>query len=261
MITWLRCAIVDWLVIFSCFYASVYIDSYLTYFISIVLIGSRQHSLSILGHEGAHALICNKYIKLNDFLCNFFCFWPLCVNLKSYRRFHFAHHRHNGTEKDPELIHKRLISQWDTKNINMAILYSLTDLIGGGIPNVLLLMYLVNRRRLKHIIPILSIIILINIMLILSGYTIISLLWNISLLTSFWFFFRIRVWTEHVRVENGRTHKLKQPNKVIEWLFFPCRTWMHDLHHIKPNVPFYKLNYDTIHNRITLKELIFNLFT
>lgn len=36
---------------------------------------------------------------------------------------------------------------------------------------------------------------------------------------------------------------------------------MHDLHHKKPNVPFYKLNYDSAYNRITLKELIFNLFT
>lgn len=260
MFYFLKEATINWLIIFSSTFISLFYNELWLYAIAVLIIGNRQHALSILGHEGAHGLIC-KNKKINNILCNIFCFYPLLVDLKSYKKFHFAHHKYNGTSRDPELIHKKLIKQWETRNIFLASLDCFLDLFGFGIPNVAVLIYLVNRSNLKKILIILCIHILIYAILWYNSLITIVVLWYASIFTSFWLFFRIRVWTEHVGVKNGLTHRLKKPNPIIEWIFFPCKTWMHDIHHDKPNIPYYQLeNKYNEHERISIKKLIRGLF-
>src|SRR5436190_1905035 len=45
------------------------------YPVSILLLGIAQHRIAILGHDGAHGLICRNK-KLNYWLAQVLCFWP-----------------------------------------------------------------------------------------------------------------------------------------------------------------------------------------
>jgi fatty acid desaturase len=68
----------------------------------------------------------------------------------------------------------------------------------------------------------------------------IPILWVISMLTSFWFFFRLRVWTEHVGLKEGETLRFT-PTFIERMLFLPHNTEYHYEHHESPGVSFDKL--------------------
>ena len=197
----------------------------------IIVIGSRQHALGILGHDGAHGHGIRN-LKVNDFLTNLFCFWPIGMHLPVYRRFHFHHHKHIGTLDDPELITKYWSGpNWDLPVSMKLICFNfLIDLSGIG--------FLTYKRRLfkKKFIDIFlhknikntdhgakffntletehktihaEIIFMIIAIGILAYYALwnVIILWFVSLLTAAFAFFRIRIWTEHLGT--NETHRLK----------------------------------------------------
>ena len=74
----------------------------LTFFLAVVLIGSRQLGLAILMHDGAHnALFASR--GLNERVGQWLCARPIGADLVSYRRYHLTHHRYTQTELDPDL--------------------------------------------------------------------------------------------------------------------------------------------------------------
>jgi fatty acid desaturase len=73
---------------------------------AVIIIGTRQHAIMILAHDGSHGHI-SRNRWLNDLVTNLLSLWPFGVGLSGYRKFHFAHHRYMGTEADPEYIHKK----------------------------------------------------------------------------------------------------------------------------------------------------------
>ena len=73
------------------------------YVLAVMFIGARQHSLAVMMHEGAHYRLARDK-QLNDWLSELLCAWPmLLLSTHAYRRTHFAHHKHTGTELDPDL--------------------------------------------------------------------------------------------------------------------------------------------------------------
>ncbi len=74
----------------------------LTILLAIVVIGSRQLGLGILMHEGAHGGLA-KNDKLNLWLSQWFCAYPIGRETLAYRRYHLQHHAYAQTEKDPDL--------------------------------------------------------------------------------------------------------------------------------------------------------------
>ncbi|WP_299147014.1 fatty acid desaturase family protein [uncultured Tateyamaria sp.] len=74
-----------------------------TAILAIMLIGSRQLGLAILMHEAAHNALF-KTRMLNEFVGTWLCGWPIMADLKAYRHYHLAHHRHTQTDKDPDLV-------------------------------------------------------------------------------------------------------------------------------------------------------------
>jgi len=70
---------------------------------SVFVIGTRQHAILILAHDGGHGQA-SANRKLNDLVTNLFSLWPFGLGVSGYRKFHFAHHRYMGTELDPELF-------------------------------------------------------------------------------------------------------------------------------------------------------------
>ena len=78
------------------------IDHLIAYLLGAIFIGTRQHALVVLAHEGAHRLVSRK-AWLNVWPANLFCFWPFFVDLSTYANFHLTHHRNLNTADDPEM--------------------------------------------------------------------------------------------------------------------------------------------------------------
>jgi fatty acid desaturase len=71
--------------------------------LAFVVIGTRQHALVNLAHEGAHYNL-SRNRRLNDWICDFLCAAPVLLETSSYRRGHLPHHVHLG---DAELDSER----------------------------------------------------------------------------------------------------------------------------------------------------------
>lgn len=235
--SWVLAAITDWLLIIFAMYLG-----YLSYWflpISLFVIGNRQHALAILGHDGAHRLI-SKNKTLNDFLTNFFVFYPMTISIKNYREFHWEHHRETNTTKDPELPLKNTPLKIDTPITKSKIAFQAAgDLIGLGILQIFTFLYKIRPKKAIEYLPMI-IVVTLSAILGYFGFGYAILLWNISLLTTFWLCFRLRVWSEHVGLKEGETLKF-DPKWWQKIIFLPHNTWLHAEHHEKPGIPFNKL--------------------
>ena len=74
-----------------------------TFLISTLIIGTRQFALVILMHDGAHNLI-SKNKKVNDFISQWLCAYPMMTETNTYRSYHLKHHKHTETNQDPDKI-------------------------------------------------------------------------------------------------------------------------------------------------------------
>ena len=92
-----------WAVILgSIFLFSLY-PNILTFIVAVLVISGRQLGLAILMHEGAHGLIANN-VKINNFISQLFCAFPMGVDTYDYRYYHLRHHRYTQLEEDPDLV-------------------------------------------------------------------------------------------------------------------------------------------------------------
>ena len=92
----------NWLLIAAAFALSALWPSVITLLISTILLGGRQLGLSILMHECGHHILFKRH-KLNDIIGHWLIAAPLFLDIKSYAKGHFVHHRYAGTDKDPDL--------------------------------------------------------------------------------------------------------------------------------------------------------------
>jgi fatty acid desaturase len=75
----------------------------LTFVLAVLLIGSRQLGLAILMHDAAHGSL-SPNERVNLFVSQWFCAYPVFAETRAYRRYHFEHHAHTQTEDDPDLV-------------------------------------------------------------------------------------------------------------------------------------------------------------
>jgi len=104
----------DWGTMIFGFYIFFIYPSPLTFLISVVLIGSRQFALAVLVHDGAHNLLFSNS-KINDFMSQWFCAYPVFQDNRAYRPYHLKHHRFTETEDDPDLSSELSISYHEEK--------------------------------------------------------------------------------------------------------------------------------------------------
>jgi fatty acid desaturase len=75
----------------------------LTLTLGIMIVGTRQLGLAIIGHDGAHHLLYRNK-KLNDWVCEWLLNRPLFgASIVPYRRTHLEHHRLTQQPGDPDL--------------------------------------------------------------------------------------------------------------------------------------------------------------
>ncbi|HIB75533.1 MAG TPA: fatty acid desaturase, partial [Gammaproteobacteria bacterium] len=92
----------NWLQILAAMALFFYFPNVLTFLLSVIVIGSRQFALAVLAHDGAHNLLFSNE-KINDFVSQWFCAFPLFSDNRPYRPYHLAHHRFTESENDPDL--------------------------------------------------------------------------------------------------------------------------------------------------------------
>ena len=236
---WLKDAILDWGVILGAAGIVHLFSNPLTWLLALLVIGNRQHALAILGHDGTHFTLSHNR-KLNDYLTNLMAFWPIGLTVSGYRALHFKHHKHTGTEDDPELGHKRSRSpQWDLPARPSRILkYAALDIVGGSFPDYLIILKYSKPDKPSEYIPLLCFHTIAVTVLAVSGLWWAGLLWYAGLVTTFMMSFRLRLWLEHQGTDD--TQRLS-----LTWWqappLAPHNSWMHWEHHKYPTIPYHRL--------------------
>jgi fatty acid desaturase len=202
-----------------------------------LVVGNRQHALGILAHDGAHRLVA-KDRKLNDLITNWFTFYPLMIPIRTYRLFHFAHHRNVNNEHDPEIPLKSIgpCKMEPPFTQRKVITHSLLDLIGFGLPQIVGFLYHVRAKQPRDYIAYFPMPV-VAAALITTDFWVAVPIWFVSLWTTFWCCFRLRVWSEHVGLGEGETLVYK-PKLWQQILFLPHGSAYHAEHHSYPNTPF-----------------------
>jgi fatty acid desaturase len=236
---WALAAAAEWAAIVILFALRLVVKSPVVWVFVTIMLGSRQHALGALGYGAAHFTAAQSR-KLNDIAGELVCFWPLLTGLHDFRAFHLDHHRFFNTDKDPELLFKNRwsVSQWALpKSRNQILVLFLGDLVGFGVLEVMKAFYLLGRTRPRSIVgPSLWWLVVGGVMW-MAGLQVVLVIWFVAFLTSFWGFFRLRAWTEHVGAES--THAI-EVNWWQKLLVTPHCSWTHAEHHDHPSVPFWR---------------------
>jgi fatty acid desaturase len=111
-VRWLSFAALEWAIIAVTVAACLVHPSVWTWALGVLIVGTRQHALGILAHEGTHYLV-NGSKPLNDTLTNFIAAYPLLFTVQGFRASHFDHHRYLETPDDPSRVTvERMPGDW-----------------------------------------------------------------------------------------------------------------------------------------------------
>lgn len=236
---WILAALFDWVIIVLTFILVSLWTSPVSCILAVIFIGSRQHGLALLGHEGTHFTI-HRSRKINDALSDIVAFWPVGLTTTGYRSIHFLHHQHLNTDKDPELMHRSSKApQWDLPiTLNKIGRYILLDMIGYSVSDYFMIITGAKPdTRTTYLWMVVMHVLFITTCFYFNALWI-AAIWYVALLTSFMGFFRLRTWLEHQGSDD--THRLHL-HWLVAAIFSPHGAWYHHEHHALPAVPFHKM--------------------
>jgi len=90
---------VEWTAIAAAIAVSARVDAWPVTAAAIVLIGARQHALTVIAHDAAHFRLLPGR-RLNDWVGNLLLAWPMFISVQGFRHYHGDHHRHLNRERD-----------------------------------------------------------------------------------------------------------------------------------------------------------------
>jgi fatty acid desaturase len=83
-----------------------------SWLIAICIIAGAQHGLSLIGHEGAHRLICPQDKRKNDLIATYLFAAPALLPFNVYRQRHVIHHRLVSQAGDTKNVYRRDWRGW-----------------------------------------------------------------------------------------------------------------------------------------------------
>ena len=242
----------NWLQILAAMALFFYFPNALTFLLSVIVIGSRQFALAVLAHDGAHNLLFSNE-KINDFVSQWFCAFPLFSDNRPYRPYHLAHHRFTESENDPDLslsapfpitkasfrrkVIRDLTGQTGFRRYSIAlksIFSSEADNFAGRIKKI--------SDKISGFF--ISNLVIFSLIAIFSHWSIYFLLWWIPAFTYYSLIVRIRNIAEHsvtpgdTNLNNTRTTKA---SLLTRYLLVPHHVNFHLEHHLFTNCPWYNL--------------------
>ncbi len=242
----------NWAVVFGALALVGVWPNPLTVLAAIVIIGARQLGMAVLMHEAAHRTLL-KNRKLNDWVGNWLCAFPVWSDLRPYRNYHLQHHLKTWTHEDPDLglatpfpitreslrrkIWRDLSGQTGWKRAKVTLKRDLGRTRGkvmrdgGG-----------SWRNLRGVV--ITNLVLLGI-LTAAGYPALYLVWVAAWFTTNALMTRIRAIAEHTMVpDTGSLLRNTRTTLASLWerfLIAPNRVNYHLEHHLAFMVPHYNL--------------------
>jgi fatty acid desaturase len=255
---WLAAAMWNWAIIAGAIAVSLSVSHWAIYLIGIMIVGTRQHALGVLMHEGVHYRVAPERLW-NDLLSDWMAGYPLVVPTEGYRAFHLKHHRLLDTQEDPERVtidnfRREWIFPMPRLRLYGLLLRDLSGLWPRPAIALLMLTWKIPGRRARHLIPIG----LLHASVALLTYTAdclwaLILFWWVPLLTVFPACFRLRTVTEHSGIRpNGPRYRREEvdvvsttrttvSNAIGRFFLAPHGINYHTEHHLYPSVPYFRL--------------------
>jgi fatty acid desaturase len=251
----------DWSVIVAAFTLALTFDNFISYFVAMLLIASRQHALLSLMHDGAHQRLAQNK-KLNEFLSDVFCALPIFIQTNAYREHHLKHHRNLNTMDDPDWVRKHTMRAWTYPMTKKEFVwYHLRYALGYGIYEWGQLLYKFSgfyKKSMSSAAVQKDFVLRISYYALIAGALSYFNFWHAFLwLWCFTYYFpfqilqRMRSTAEHFGLKHQ--HELNQTRNVFapKWekeIFAPHNLNYHLAHHMFPSVPFYNL--PKLHERL-----------
>ncbi|WP_089936732.1 fatty acid desaturase family protein [Candidatus Entotheonella palauensis] len=225
--------------------------------LGIFLIGTRQHALGIMAHEGTHYLVSRNRFW-NDLLPNLLAAYPLTYTVEAYRANHLRHHRWLDTPQDPERASVDLYpDEWRYPMPKTRFYWLLLrDSLGLYLKQTLPLLeyvWAIPGGNLPHIIRVAVYHAAWIAVAILTGQLLTYLvLWIVPLYTVAIMCFRFRTAAEHSAIapdEQRYTRKRVDTvlttrttmGRIAGFVFAPYNMSYHIEHHLYPSVPVFRL--------------------
>jgi fatty acid desaturase len=239
--------VLEWTAIVAAVWVTETLWHPLLYAAAVVWIGSRQHALAIMAHDGVHGLIVRRR-WVNDLLAEVLLAWPVLVPFRSYRHVHRLHHRHLGTERDPDFARNRP----DRLGRRGGALEFARIMLGLNAEQRGLLAFFawgdvaVESERLKTR-PWLRggyYALVLGAAGAVGGLSLLAQYWLVPLFTWFLFCMRLKGTAEHFAVEGREPLNLSRsirPGALTRLLIAPKQVYCHIEHHLYPSVPHYRL--------------------
>lgn len=244
----------DWGFSLGMIWLSLHVNSALLYLISVLVVGTRQHALLIVVHEGVHYRLSNNR-RLNDWISDVFAAFPIFFCTHGYRLNHLAHHRHLNTEKDPDWARKSHLREWQFPQAGGELLRTMTKVMVTSWWKMIQLFWTLSgvshgetwsdptRRRvlLKKIAFYGFLAVCLS---ATSSWGVFARYWLVPYLFVMPLVERVRSISEHFGI--SYQHDLQQTRDIlsspIEGFFFgPHNIRYHLVHHLFPTVPQYRL--------------------
>lgn len=255
----------DWGIIAAALAVAAALPHPIVIVLSMIVIGGRQLGLAVLMHESAHrALFRTRW--LNEHVGAWLCAAPSWTCMRRYRRHHVAHHRHTGTDQDPDL---GLNEPFPTDAAGMArkLTRDLTGIAGLRRITALLAMDLgfitytasvgaqrvrdpeVRRELRAAALPSLARFAILQAALAgtltLLGHAWLIALWWGAWLVPYGVFLRIRAIAEHACTDDGddrlRNTRTTDANPLARLLVAPHHVNYHLEHHLLMGAPHWQL--------------------
>jgi len=249
--SWLSVAI-NWALVFASFALVALWPNPLTVVVALLVIGARQLGFGVLMHEAAHrSLFADR--RVNDWVGNWLCAYPVWSDIRPYRPYHLQHHAKNWTTEDPDLVlaapfpidkssfrrkvWRDLSGQTGLKRLKATIRRDLGTSQGRVKRN-----FDAGMEAFHGVLITNGVLLAI---LTLAGHPALYLLWFVAWLTTYSFVMRIRSIAEHAMIPDPADEMKNTRTTVARWwerlLIAPNCVNFHLEHHLLPTVPHYNL--------------------
>jgi fatty acid desaturase len=249
----------DWVLIVGVISAALLTRSTWVALLAVVVVGSRQHALSLLMHDGAHRRLA-KDGALNDTLSDWLCAYPLFYTTAGYKASHFPHHRFLNTAQDPDYAIRKGQAAWTFPQPRAQLWLTMAKQGLGFSAYMILRMlyrYGVKNRSVqqpstggaksggaKRYSRPLFYVVLFTLLTVSQLWTVFLLFWVLPAFTVLPLCMRVRSWAEHFGLPwNGDLGDSRTilTNAFGRFFFAPHNGGYHLDHHLFPAVPFYNL--------------------
>jgi fatty acid desaturase len=249
----------DWVVIAAAIAAAAFASSVPVTVAAILVIGSRQHALLILMHDGAHYRL-HPNQRINDLISDVLCAFPFFITTANYRSSHFNHHRYLNTDRDPDWVIKAGTREWTFPKTGRE-LFGMLLMQASGMKAFHMIgqmrRFAANKKtgqkpkaersrsgtvgRLLRGGYYCAIFFMVHRMGWWGGFL---LLWMLPALTVLPFLLRLRSIAEHFALPHSSQFTASRNvlcGMLERWFIAPHNVGFHLVHHLYPAIPFYRL--------------------